>query len=118
MSTTTMRRQARDTHPLGHLEGVTVLHCDADCEATFHAGLVQNRGGTRLVATAHGWRHVHVAQSNTFRDYCPAHRPAERSQDKCPEWNCPDLSAEDRREGKTCPDHPCTCAPESADPSS
>lgn len=31
------------------------------------------------------------------------------SMDPCPEWNCPDLSSEDRREGKKCPDHPCTC---------
>lgn len=31
------------------------------------------------------------------------------SADQCPEWNCPDLSTEDRREAKTCPDHPCTC---------
>lgn len=31
--------------------------------------------------------------------------------DTCPEWNCPDLSSEDRREGKTCPDHPCHCVP-------
>ena len=40
---------------------------------------------------------------------------AARSLDPCPEWHCPDLSAEDRRDGKTCPDHPCTC---SSDPSS
>lgn len=32
-----------------------------------------------------------------------------RSVDTCPEWNCPDLSAEDRREGKKCLDHPCHC---------
>ena len=38
-----------------------------------------------------------------------AHYPADRSDDPCPEWNCPDLSVEDRREGKTCPAHPCTC---------
>lgn len=31
------------------------------------------------------------------------------SPETCPEWNCPDLSTEDLREGKTCPDHPCTC---------
>lgn len=31
--------------------------------------------------------------------------------DPCPEWNCPDLSQEDRREGKTCRDHPCSCKP-------
>ena len=35
--------------------------------------------------------------------------------DPCPEWQCPDLSSEDRREGRTCPEHPCTC---STDPSS
>lgn len=29
--------------------------------------------------------------------------------DTCPEWNCPDLSSQDRREGKVCPDHPCHC---------
>lgn len=40
-------------------------------------------------------------------------QPAD-STDPCPEWHCPDLSSEDRREGKTCPDHPCTC---SGDPS-
>jgi len=34
------------------------------------------------------------------------------SRDTCPEWNCPDLSTDDRREGKTCPDHPCTCSAE------
>lgn len=32
------------------------------------------------------------------------------SRETCPEWNCPDLSTEDLREGKTCPEHPCTCA--------
>ncbi len=43
---------------------------------------------------------------------CPpscAHSSAD-STDPCPEWNCPDLSAEDRREGKKCLDHPCTCS--------
>lgn len=32
------------------------------------------------------------------------------SEDPCPEWQCPDLSSEDRREGRTCPSHPCTCS--------
>lgn len=32
------------------------------------------------------------------------------SDDPCPEWNCPDLSSEDRRDGLTCPSHPCTCS--------
>lgn len=36
-----------------------------------------------------------------------------RAVTECPEWRCPDLSAEDRRDGKTCPDHPCTCNPSS-----
>lgn len=39
----------------------------------------------------------------------------EPSDDPCPEWNCPDLSAEDRRDGKTCPEHPCTCDREPSD---
>ncbi len=39
----------------------------------------------------------------------------EPSEDPCPEWQCPDLSSEDRREGKTCPDHPCTCNREPSD---
>lgn len=76
MSTTEMRRKARDTKPLGHLEGVTVLHCDETaCDAEFHAGMVQNRGGTRLIAQARGWASVYVRASNTFRDLCPTHKP-------------------------------------------
>lgn len=74
MSTTTMHRRARDARPLGHLEGVTVLHCDrGGCGASFHAGLVQNRGGTRLVASAHGWQSSYVSEKNVFRDLCPTH---------------------------------------------
>lgn len=37
-------------------------------------------------------------------------QPTNSSRDTCPEWNCPDLSTEYRREGMTCPDHPCTCS--------
>lgn len=29
--------------------------------------------------------------------------------DDCPEWRCPHLSTLDRRDGKTCSEHPCTC---------
>lgn len=45
-------------------------------------------------------------------DYIELPEPADRSIDPCPAWSCPDLSTEDRRDGKTCPEHPCTCAPE------
>lgn len=73
-----MHRKARDTRPLGHLEGVTVLHCDQpDCDASFHAGMVQNRGGTRLAASARGWHSAHLSETNAFRDLCPTHGSAD-----------------------------------------
>lgn len=75
-----MHRKARDTRPLGQLEGVTVIHCDQpDCDASFHAGMVQNRGGTRLVASAHGWESVYVSEKNIFRDLCPTHSTGDPS---------------------------------------
>lgn len=75
MSTTTMRRRARDVQPLGHMEGVTVLHCDAaGCGRQFNAGLVENRGGTRLAASRYGWTSEYVSAANHFRDNCPAHQ--------------------------------------------
>lgn len=41
----------------------------------------------------------------------PAERDDNNDPESCPEWLCPELSTEDRRDGNTCPDHPCTCAP-------
>lgn len=28
----------------------------------------------------------------------------------CPAWKCPHISVHDWREGRRCPEHPCTCS--------
>ena len=52
-----------------------------------------------------GW--VRVLHVDLDADAVPGPKD---STDPCPEWHCPDLSSEERREGLTCPEHPCTCS--------